>query len=206
MFDFQLQAKTSDVLGGGEPEPSETVKKLLTQLTSYGYTTDYQEQEDGATARITINKDGKTYEDASCKLSPDLISKLARFVELCYVQFTLDELAPRMAIVGWTVRLDDRFSNERVLIGVTTSDRKITKYSPTYGEMLQLRNALDVAEVASIIVPNLSGILERGWTRMIDDGAYRFVKTGDITQVIPFNDVKKAKAFLSYLSLRESVS
>lgn len=205
MLDFQLKLQTCDAIVSSNP--AATVQSLLRQLGEYGFTTDFQGQENAAAAHLHIAKGETVHLDSSYKLSPDFIQQLARFTELCYVQFTLDELLPRMVHLGWQVSLASadfaHVTEERIRIA--TPDEQRTTYNPTYGDMLALRHDLDIAEVTFIVSANLPEMLRQGWKRTMNSDFYGFT-TPDSLIIIPFNDVAKAREAVAQLKATKAAA
>lgn len=193
MLDFEITLDSHTATKN--TDPLHAVQELLIQLGRYGYSSCCTPHTEESAAVISITKDTESFFSGSIRLIPAFISDLSRFTEKAHVQATLDELTPRMALVGWEFGLDQRANGNnasRNRLYVNTPDGVVTYYSLTYADMTHLRRDLDIAEVTSLVESNMPKMLERGWRRTMDTDCYAF-NTPDGPVVIAFNDVDKAR-------------
>lgn len=144
-----------------------------------------------------IAKGDEIYADDDIELlTHELVCQVARFTERVSVQHALDSMLPRMASIGWDASLvrASMLSDEK--IEVKQPNGKTSIYSLTNAEMLQLRQALDIAETDWIIGDKIPLFQRVGWTvQMANEGGYYIVrKPGGECDTIAVGRVDQAKA------------
>lgn len=171
------------------------LKQALTQLEKqlgiYGFQLTCAVDSADNVVQFKITADGEVYMDETLSLTADNVAKIARFAEQVYVQYALNELIPRMALLGW--KHDDPFQQERRTISIQTTDLKSPKaYEPTYAGMAQLRYDLDAAEVRYLMETTRPVFKTLNWKVLTGDNTYT-VYYDDTFSSIGFSDVAKAR-------------
>ncbi len=148
-----------------DPSKDATLQEALethfATLKSYGFDASLQDTTFGQ--MISISKDKEPYMNEPFVLSWDTVAKVARFTEQVCFCVELQELIPRMALLGWTISYSDSDSNSRLSVNIQYRDGLATSYSPTYADLLKIRRALDVAEVEYVVAAAMPLFKELGW-------------------------------------------
>lgn len=163
-------------------------------MVKYGFDVEYEAREESGSAFIHIVKHREVYEDNTVLLTPSYINELSQFVLIAHIQYTVDNLLPLMSQVGWKLEIDQRPARPTYRhLTVTRPGGKTTTYAPTYADMLQLRQDLDVDAVSSLVALRMPELLKAGYRRTLDTARYTFIAPSGDTISFALNDKEQAE-------------
>lgn len=169
------------------------VQLLCQQLKMYGYTAAIAAvARDNIEYPVRVTRDGETCLDATLRLDcqNDTMSKLGELCRVACFEAAIDELRPRMMLVGWSFTVEKERGQTPSLC--VREAGKTTRYSCTYSDLTALRRDLNLAEVAFLMETHMSLFTELGWNVVIRNDAY-IVQYDDSSITVEFGDVKQAR-------------
>lgn len=178
----------------------EKINTFCEELRSYGYYAETTCVQNSCCLDVKIEKGDTVFCNGRVKVKPEFINALSRFTQKAHVQYTLDELMPRLTLIGANVAINRRQNTFVCYVNVVFDACKSVNYDPTYEDMLKLRSDVDVAEVHHLIGAAWPKIQKAAWKRINVDGCYAFVKpntNGCIS--IQYGDTEKAREALRML-------
>ncbi len=165
---------------------------LCEQLKAYGFTAEITDDIHGDQEyQVRVARDGKTYLEDVLRFESqyDIVSELGKLCRIACFEAAVQELRPRMALVGWNFTIDKERGQEPNLC--IREVGKTTRYNCTYSALTTLRRDLDLAEVAFYMEIHMSLFAELGWDIVICDDAY-IIHYDSNSITVGFGDVRQA--------------